>query len=410
MILDPAGALVWFKPLPVNVSATNLQVQQYLGRPVLTWWQGNVTEHGFGLGAGVIADGTYAEIAHVSAGNGYRADLHELQLTPQGSALITAYDAVQCGLSAVGGAAGGAVTNGILQDIDIKTGLVRFQWTSLDHVALADSYELARKATTAWPFDFFHINSIDREEDGSLLVSARNTWASYDIDARSGRIVWQLGGKRSSFALQRGAGAAWQHDARRLADGAISIFDNGSAPRVHHQSRGVVLSLDPQRRTAMLRSQITNPKPILTDSQGNMQALAGGDWFVGWGQVAAFSEYAPGGPLLFAAHMPGHVQSYRAFRFPWQATPAQPPEFAVHSAPGAPTSVYASWNGATGVAAWSVLAGPTAGSVHPVTQAPRSGFETAIALPAGSGPFVTVQALAATGAVLGTAAIKTLTG
>jgi hypothetical protein len=73
--------------------------------------------------------------------------------------------------------------------------------------------------------------------------------------------------------------------------------------------------------------------------------------------------------------------------------------------------VYASWNGATRVAAWSVLAGPTATTLHPAAQAPRSGFETAIALPAGmAGPYVTVQALDATGAVLGTAAIKTLTG
>ena len=411
MILDAAGALVWFKPLPANTSATNLQVQEYLGKPVLTWWQGNVTVHGFGLGRGVIADGTYAEVAHVRAGNGYAVDLHELQLTPQGSALITAYDAVQCGLSAVGGPASGAVTNGILQDIDIKTGLVRFQWTALDHVALADAYGPTRKSTTEWPFDFFHINSIDREEDGSLLVSARNTWATYDIDARSGRISWQLGGKHSSFALPRGAGAAWQHDARQLADGGISIFDNGAAPRVHHQSRGVVLSLNPRQRTATLRGQITNPKPIVTESQGNMQALADGDWFVGWGQVAEISEYDPRGQLLFAAHMPAHVQSYRAFRFPWQATPTQPPDLAVRPAPGRPASVYASWNGATRVAAWSVLAGATGTSLHPVAQAPRSGFETVIALPAGTtGPYVTVQALDATGAILGTAASKTLTG
>src|SRR5439155_8911468 len=232
MILDPGGAMVWFKRLPAHTSATNFQVQEYLGRPVLTWWQGNITVHGFGLGYGVIADSTYTEIARVGAGNGLRADLHEFQLTPRATALITAYDPQLCDVSSVGGPRSGAVTDGVLQEIDIGTGLVRFQWTSLDHAPLADSYELARKSTSEWPFDFFHINSIDREEDGSLLVSARNTWATYDIDARSGRIVWQLGGKRSSFALQRGAGAAWQHDARRLADGAISIFDNGSAPRV----------------------------------------------------------------------------------------------------------------------------------------------------------------------------------
>ena len=165
----------------------------------MTWWQGNITVHGFGLGSGVIADSTYTEIARVGAGNGLHADLHEFQLTPRGTALITAYDPQLCDVSSVGGPRSGAVTDGVLQEVDIGTGLVRFQWTSLDHVPLADSYELARKSRSDWPFDFFHINSIDREEDGSLLVSARNTWATYDIDPPTGQIVWQLGGKRTSF-------------------------------------------------------------------------------------------------------------------------------------------------------------------------------------------------------------------
>jgi hypothetical protein len=411
MILDQTGALIWFKNLPANTSATNFQVQRYLGRPVLTWWQGDVSVHGFGLGQGVIADSTYAEIAHVGAGNGYQADLHEFQLTPQGTALLTAYDTQLCGLSSVGGPASGAVTNGILQEIDVRTGLVRFQWTSLDHVALGDSYEVARKSTLAWPFDSFHINSIDREDDGSLLVSARNTWATYEIDGRSGQIVWQLGGKHSSFTLARGVATAWQHDSRLLPDGDISIFDNGAAPLVHSQSRGVVLSLNNQQKTATLLSQFTRPVPILAESQGNLQALSNGDWFLGWGQVSDFSEFNAVGELLFDAHLPAHVQSYRAFRFPWQATPAQPPEFVVQPEANSAKNVYASWNGATQVASWSTLAGPTATNLQTVAHAARSGFETAMPLPAGTtGPFVTVQALDSSGAVIGTATPKTLTG
>jgi hypothetical protein len=411
MILDQAGSLVWFKPLPTNVSATNFEVQQYRGRPALTWWQGNVSSHGFGLGQDVIADASYREIARVSAGNGYQADLHEFELTPQGTALITAYDTQACNISSVGGSANGAATDGILQEIDIATGLVRFQWTSLDHVALADSYELARKSSTEWPFDFFHINSIDRAGDGSLLVSARNTWATYDIDPRNGQVVWQLGGKRSNFALPRGAATAWQHDSRLLPDGSLSIFDNGAAPVVHTQSRGVVLGLNHQQKTATLLGQFMRPAPIRADSQGNMQALQNGDWFVGWGQVSDFSEFNAAGQLLFDAHLPSHVESYRAFRFSWEGAPTQPPDFALGSDPSTLFTVFASWNGATRVASWRLLAGETAGSLQPVAQAPRSGFETAIALPPGtSGPFVTVQALDAFGAVLGTATAKSLAG
>lgn len=411
MILDPAGNLIWFKPLPAHVSATNLQVQEYLGQPVLTWWQGDISVHGFGLGEDVIANNSYTEIAHVRAGNGYQSDLHEFQLTPHGTALITAYDPQLCSLSSVGGSVNGAVTDGVLQEIDIRTGLVRFQWTSLDHVPLSDSYELARKSTTEWPFDFFHINSIDRQPEGDLLVSARNTWTVYEINPRSGQIVWRLGGKRSSFTMARGASTAWQHDSRPLANGSISMFDNGAAPQVHQQSRGVVVSIDQQQKTASLVSQFVRPTPIVAESQGNMQALANGDWFVGWGQVPDFTEFNAAGQMLFDAHFPAHVQSYRSFRFAWQATPAQPPEFAVQAPAGGAPTVYASWNGATAVASWSVLSGPSANSLTPVAQAPRSGFETAIALPAQtSGPFVTVQALNAAGNVLGTAAVKTLSG
>ena len=404
MILDPGGALVWFKGLPERTSAANLQVQEYLGRPVLTWWQGLVTVHGFGLGQGVIADAGYNTIAHVKAGNGLQADLHELQLTPSGTALITAYQPVLCDLAGVGGPAYGAVTDGVMQEIDIATGLVRFQWTSLAHVPLQDSYARASRTNTSEPFDFFHLNSIARERDGSLLISARNTWASYDVDLHTGRILWSLGGKRSTFALGPGAATAWQHDPRQLPDGSISLFDNGASPRVHPQSRGVVISLDAVHRKARLVRQITRPAALLAQSQGNMQALANGDWLIGWGEVPDISEFSPAGALLFDAHLPAAVESYRAFRFAWTASPAHPPAFAVAKPAGAPASVYASWNGATNVAAWRVLAGARPDALAPVAEAPRTGFETAIALPASvTGSYATVQALDGAGAVLGMA-------
>ena len=411
MILDSSGGLVWFKGLPTRTSAANLQVQEYFGRPVLTWWQGLVTVHGFGLGQGVIADTGYDTIAHVRAGNGLQADLHELQLTPSGTALITAYEPILCNLSGVGGPAYGAVTDGVMQEIDVATGLVRFQWTSLAHVSLRDSYAHASRASTHEPFDFFHLNSIARDRDGSLLISARNTWASYDVDPRSGTILWRLGGKRSTFALGPGTATAWQHDPRQLPDGSISLFDNGASPRVHSQSRGVVISLDATRRKASMVRQITRPAALLAESQGNMQALANGDWLIGWGEVPDVSEFSADGRLLFDAHLPAADESYRAFRFSWAATPVHPPAFAVQRPRGAPAVVYVSWNGATNVAAWRVLAGPRPDALAPVAEAPRTGFETAIALPASvTAPYGTVQALDGTGAVLGTANAARLTG
>jgi hypothetical protein len=402
MILDPSGGLLWFKALPTGTSATNLMVQEYLGKQVLSWWQGDISVHGYGLGEDVIADSTYTDIAHVRAGNGLQADLHEFQITPQGTALVTAYDPIYCNVSSAGGAADGAVMDSVFQEVDIKTGLVMEQWNSLDHVGLRESYALAVGSSTAEPFDFFHINSINVDRDGSLLISSRNTWTVYDVDALTGQIAWRLGGRHSSFKAGPGTGTAWQHDPRELADGAFSIFDNGAYPTEHKQSRAIVVALNPQQRTATLTTRLTHAPALLAESQGSMQALANGDWFVGWGQIADFSEFGPEGKLLFDAHFPADTQSYRDFRFAWTGAPAHPPTFAFSAAPPNAGTVYASWNGATLVAAWRVLAGPSPTSLTAVAQSPRSGFETAVALPAATaGPYVAVQALAADGSVLG---------
>jgi hypothetical protein len=405
MILDPAGGLLWFKPLPRYTSATNLKVQEYAGKAVLTWWQGNISIHGFGTGEDVIADSAYDDIAHVRAGNGHRADLHDFQLTPQGTALITSYFPVLCDLSSVGGSSYAGLTDGVFQEIDVRTGLVMYEWTSLDHVALSESYASPKRSNTQYPYDFFHINSLNLDYDGSLLISARNTWTVYDLEAAGGRILWQLGGKHSSFKGAAGTRTAWQHDPRELPDGSLSMFDNGSSPTVHRQSRAIVVQLNPQTGTVTLVSELTHAPGLVAESQGNVQALPNGDWFLGWGQEPFFSEVSSSGQQLFSARFPGREQSYRSFRLPWTGSPTHPPAIAFKAAGAGGGTVYASWNGATQVASWRVLAGASAGSMHPILTSPRNGFETTIALPGGTiGPFLAVQALDVAGNVLGTSA------
>jgi hypothetical protein len=403
MILEPDGALVWFKPMPRYTSVTNFRVQEYAGKPALTWWQGLISIHGFGQGEDVIANSSYDDIAHVHAGNGHMADLHEFQLTPQGTALLTAYYPVLCNLTSIGGGAYDAVTDGVFQEVDVKTGLVMYEWTSLDHVGLSESYTPVEQANAAYPFDFFHLNSIEVDRDGSLLISGRNTWTVYDLNATTGQIVWRLGGKHSSYSAGPGTRTAWQHDPQELADGAISIFDNGSSPTVHKQSRAIVVQLNATAGTATLVGELTHEPSLVVESQGNVQALPGGDWFVGWGQEPFFSELSPEGKLLFDARFPAHIQSYRSFRFQWTGTPEHRPAFTLVPGGTGAGTVYASWNGATLVSSWRVEAGASAGSLHAILTAPRTGFETAIALPGGTiGPYLAVQALNAAGAVIGT--------
>ena len=404
MILDENGSLVWFKPLsPQGTRAADFQVQQYEGQPVLTWWQDPLIAGGQRNAGEVIMNSSYRQIAVVRAGNGYQPDLHEFQITPQGTALITVYTGTDCNLSALGGPRDGAVADTLLQEIDLRTGLVMFEWHSLDHVALSDSYAAAFPGTQTTPFDYFHINSIDVEQDGDLLVGSRNTWAAYDIDPHTGQVRWQLGGKHSSFAMGPGTRTAWQHDARQQADGTITFFDNGATPIKHPQSRAIQMSLDSQNMTASLVRVAEHPTPLVSGSQGNTQMLANGNWLVGWGEEPYVSEFSPSGQLLFDAHLPAAYESYRAYRLPWAGQPTGPPALAYMKSPsvGAGATVYASWNGASAVAAWRVLSGPSPASLAPVASASKTGFETAIALaPAVASTYVAVQALDSSGAVM----------
>jgi Arylsulfotransferase (ASST) len=402
VIFEESGNLVWFDSLPSGWDATNLQVQQLGGQPVLTWWQGHIPPQGFGLGEEMIYSSAYRQIGRVHAGNGFKADLHDFHISPNGTAVLTVFDPIDCNLSAIGGPRGGAVTDAIFQELDLKTGLVRREWHSLDHVGLSDSYSSPTHSSPSWPFDYFHINSIDQLANGRTLISARNTSALYELGTLSGQVLTNIGGRHSDFKLSAGAATAYQHDATELANGSISVFDNGGVPKVHAQSRAIVLNLDAHARTDKVVAQYEHSSPPLASaSQGNAQPLPGGDIFIGWGAEPYFSEFSAAGQLLYDAHWHGSYQSYRGYRFPWTGVPSEPPAIAAASGAGGHVTVYASWNGDTRTASWRVLAGPSAQQLTPVASAARRGFETTIVAPVAEG-YVAVQALDASGAVIGT--------
>jgi hypothetical protein len=401
LIYTPQGRLVWFDKLPAGETAEDLSEQTYEGRRVLTWWRGRVLELGFGQGEDVVTNSRYETVARIAGGNGLKADLHEFQIAPRDVAYITAYNPIRCNLTAVKGAAGGAIVDTAIQEIDMKTGLVRWEWHSLDHVAASESETEAPASTTPW--DWFHLNSIDPEPNGDIFISARSTWAGYQLEGTSGRILWRLGGLQSSFKMGPGTETAWQHDGRILADGEVTLFDDGSNPPIHSQSRAVRITLDFATHEAHLAAVFTHANPpLLAPSQGNMQTLADGNTVVGYGGVPAISEYSQGGALLFDANLPFDMAFYRAFRFPWSGRPLSPPAvLASLNNTGEETIVHASWNGATEVAAWRVLAGKRSGSLSTQTTIPDSGFESSTTLPQKYAR-VAVQALDAAGHLLGT--------
>ncbi|MGO9489210.1 MAG: arylsulfotransferase family protein [Solirubrobacteraceae bacterium] len=405
MILNGAGRLIWFKPVPKGSRAADFRVQQYEGKPVLTWWQDPLEADGRRDAGVVIANSSYQDIAIVRAGNGYQPDLHAFRITPQGTAFLTVYDAIRCNLRAEGGPADGAVADTVAQEIDLRTGLVRFEWHSLDHVAMSDSYEpVGSGGTPVSPWDYFHMNMIDPEPGGEVLIDSRNTWAAYQVDGDSGQVAWSVGGKQSSFSMGPGASPAWQHDGVDQGDGTITFFDNGATPKIHPQSRAIVLRLDEADRTASLLESFTHPGlALVAASQGNLQSLPDGDWFVGWGQEPYFSEFAPGGKLLFDAHLPSSYQSYTDLRFPWSGAPSAKPSIALTAGADGEIEAHASWNGATAFTGWRLLAGAAPAALATVGSSPVEGFETTLAThrPAS---YVAVQALGPGGAVLATSA------
>jgi hypothetical protein len=369
LIVDDLGRPVWFRPLPPGQVASDVRVQRYQGRPVLTWWQGTTLGGaGHGQGEGVIADSSYHVIAHVHAGHGYFADQHTFLLTPQNTALIEAYHETR--------RAGRKVYDGIVQEIDLASGRVLFEWHSLDHVPLSDSYEPAPRDPNE-PYDYFHINSVGLAADGNLLISSRHTWTVYEVDRHTGRIIWRLGGKHSDFRLGPGARFAWQHNPMPVGSDMLRIFDNESnGTPVKPESRVITLRLDQQRKTATLVNSIEHPARLSAPSQGNSELLSGGDVFVGWGRLGRFSEFSPNGRLLLDAVFPPGYDTYRAYRFPWTGDPSTRPATAAHREDGPDTAVQAFWNGATDVARWRILGGPGPGALKRVGSVAWNGLDT----------------------------------
>jgi arylsulfotransferase ASST len=397
MILDERGRTIWFKPMSGTDLALDVRVQRYQGRPVLTWWQGFVNA-GVGSGDGLIFDTSYRQIATARAGNGYRADPHEFVITKRDTALLVVDNPVEWDVSSIHGAKRAVVYDAVVQEVEIPTGLVRFEWHSLDHVAPRESYTPPPK-TNGHIYDYFHINSAGENRDGSFLVSGRNTWAVYKVDRGTGTVVWRLNGKRSTFRMARGSTFAWQHDARSQADGTITMYDNGAAPPVHTQSHGIGIHVDVHSKKAWLvRNYLHKPK-VLANSQGNVQLLPNGNVFVGWGNLPLASEFDRHGRLLLDLRFPPGDESYRSYRFPWSPAPIDAPAIAASANGRGTTTVYASWNGAANVAAWNVLAGPTPSALSVVASVRKTGFETK-AVVRTSQPFVAVQAKDAAGKVL----------
>ncbi|MEO3754122.1 arylsulfotransferase family protein [Streptomyces sp. B6B3] len=386
-IYDNSGQLVWYAEGAYN----NLHEITWQGEPALAvhFSSGGQSEY-------QVLNSSYQEVASFSI-PGMATDLHDMKMSPDGSrVLLMSYVTTPYDLRPWGGSANAQVINGVVQEIDLATNQVTFEWDSLEQVPIDETTE----PLTAPFVDWIHINSLAYDTDGSILIGARNTSTVYKVDHDTGDIIWRFGGERSDFTFpDQSQRPSYQHDALRLPDGRLSAFDNGNG-RNPSYSRGSVWELDETAMTARLVEDLQPNSPLSALYTGSNRLLDNGNHLVDYGNTGEMVEFV-GDQTVFTASLEGSNWTYRAERSDWVGTPTTAPDVAwSEPAEDGTRSVHMSWNGATEVESWRIEAGDSAGTLSTVETVARAGFETDTRVSAGDAEVYRISALDAGGTVL----------
>jgi hypothetical protein len=359
-------------------------------------------------------DSSYKQVSKFGAANNLDGDLHEFRITPEGTALITIYDIIPADLTALGHKADGSIWDCVVQEIDLESGNALFQWRASEHHELT---ETLREIPNDDPFDWYHINSIDKDIHGNYLVSSRYLHAITYISGATGEIIWILGGKKNMFtdlSSGRATDFLFQHDARWQDDyTTITLFNNGAEDgHLVNPSRGMRIKIDQVAMTAELINEYMNPNHIFGVSQGSMQVLPNSNVLLGYGNSGAMTEYSANGTVICDVHWgpqdwftSGDIQSYRTYKFDWIGRPdSQPDAELVVAEDGSSVTFYVSWNGDTEVKSWHLEStdGVEEGIWRKVGAVQRIGFETALAIKSTELPFVRASGVDSQGNVLAT--------
>lgn len=394
LILDGQGKLVYYKSMADELGAFDFKLQP---NGMLSYYDQLTSRY-------VLMNSKYQVADTYQAGNGYVADLHDFLLLPNGNALLMAYDAQSIDMSQFvqGGNPDALVTGLIIQELDPSKNVI-FEWRSWDHFSIFDS----TSDLTADKVDLVHGNALAVANDGNLLLSSRNQSEITKIDLQTGDVIWRLGGKAGMFQFVDGEPFAFQHDVRQLPNGEITVFDNQGSPANPAASHGLMYRVDQVSKTARQIWSYTHDPQVFATFMGNTQVLPDGNVFLSWGSPSTKDPYAyvsmtevsPRGHTLFELSFDEPYVSYRAFRFPWKASPVTQPDLAFKAHADQLTLGY-SWNGATDVAGYRVFGGSVPDRLKVLQTVDKSDFETQSelsALPSGECYFQ-VAALDAQGA------------
>jgi hypothetical protein len=400
----------------------------YKGEIHLCFYQGTQMV-GWGHGHGLIMDKHYRIVKSVEPAS-YQAssDMHEFKLINDGkSALMTQYLRSVYDLCPWNLCDGlGYIQEGAFQEVDVDSGHALFEWRSLDHVDPSESYvdpgstEISGSGEHPHsPWDYFHINSIDKNADGDYLISARHVSAVYKISGVDGHVIWRLNGAKSDYHLDDFS-FSFQHDARFISDNethtVISLFDNGSNGfnQTQRMSTGQIISLDHRTKVATalmnLLPPIVDGHGHISKSQGNLQILPNGNLIMGWGNDAFWTEYSSDLEILFYGNLGwSNVMNYRVHKFDnWVGLPLTVPALWTYSKEGEEMMLYMSWNGATEVRSWRIWGGHESkhGPWDELSVEPKTGFESFYNHPS-TYQYTYVEALDAEGQVLAKSAVQT---
>ncbi|KAH6660662.1 ASST-domain-containing protein [Truncatella angustata] len=391
-IVDNTGELVWSGYGYFNPITANFQPAKWEGQDVLFGYEGTLNRlRGHGHGHHKIVDQHYQTIREVRSATQYISDLHEFNIVGEKTALVGSYTPREIDLSAYGGDSNQTwVLEYILQELDIETGKVVFEWHSLDYTSpkesilgLGSQAGSGYNSSTAW--DYLHVNSIAKGSDGHYLISARSASTLYKLNGTDGSIIWRLGGKFSDFILGPEVEFAFQHHARYVSEAldTISLFDNSAGSG----SAGKIISLNVDKSEATLEQAFLPPYAILAFSQGSTQILPNGNALVNWGSANQVTEFNSNGEVLFHAFLESGVrqqntQNYRAFRGNWTGYSPESPAVMVEETKNDTFSIWVSWNGDTRTAIWRLWLTTTSDDIQEVVShdVPRQGFETRFGL------------------------------
>jgi hypothetical protein len=365
LILDNSGEPVYYERLHPLVAALDFKKQP---NGLLTYFNPNPVQRKF-----LAMDNQYNLVDSYEAGNGYDTDLHDLQILDNDHALLMVHDNRRVDMSQLvpGGQPDATVVGCIIQELDSAKNVV-FEWRSWDHMSILES----NQDLTAELIRYIHCNSVEQDYDGHLLISSRHLDEVTKIDRNSGDILWRMGGPHNDFSFTNDPGFFHQHDARRLPNGNITIYDNGNFHSPPY-SRGVEYAVNETAMTVTRVAEFRQTPDIFGPAMGNMQSLPGGNAVVGWGWSSnpIMTEFAPDGSVALTLSAPDTNGSYRAFRSPWKGDPTWAPKL-IAKGNESTVDLYFSWNGATEITSYEIFGGQDPNNLAFLAKVPKQGFET----------------------------------